>query len=422
METRREAGFLFLGENAPMPDDARRLLLDAYHAALAAVQGRVCVRQALAVSPLEGAVHVAAIGKAAADMALGAGDALGAQLVAGLVISRQGYLRVAIGYDSRFSCIEAGHPLPDGQTLVAGQALLDFIADVPRDAQLLFLISGGASSLVEVLPEGITLADLRALNRWLLGSGLDIADMNRVRTGFSCIKGGRLARHLDGRRARVLLISDVPGDDVAVIGSGLLVAPRDHHGPVLPPRFSALLREEPPPAPECREQVELAVIARNRDALVAAAAHARARGRAVTLHDAPLAGDADACGAAIVRSLREGMHGIHLWGGECSVRLPGHPGRGGRCQQLALAAAIEMAGHDGLMLLAAGTDGSDGNSEDAGAVVDGGSLARGAQDGLDARDCLARADAGVFLEAGGDLIQTGPTGTNVMDIVIGWRA
>jgi hydroxypyruvate reductase len=382
------------------------------------------VQAALAAEPIEGVVHVVALGKAAADMALGAADALGARLSTGLVVSRQGYLRVALGYDSRFTCIEAGHPLPDARSLHAGRALLDFIARAPHDAALLFLISGGASSLVEVLPEGVTLADLREINQWLLGSGLDIASMNRVRARFSRIKGGQLATHLDGRRARVLLISDVPGDDMAVIGSGLLAQPADcPDGVTLPPRLAGLAGAALRPAPGGLVRVEHTIIARNRDALAAAAQHARALGHPVTQHDAPLAGDAGACGARIACWLREeAAPGIHLWGGECTVRLPAQPGWGGRSQQLALAAAAEIAGDDNICLLAAGTDGSDGNTDDAGALVDGGSLARGELAGLDARVCLAHADAGGFLEASGDLIHTGPTGTNVMDIVIGWRA
>jgi hydroxypyruvate reductase len=130
-----------------------------------------------------------------------------------------------------------------------------------------------------------------------------------------------------------------------------------------------------------------------------------------------LKGDARVAGAAIATRIKEGLPGLYLWGGETTVTLPPVPGRGGRCQTLALEAAVAIAGRQDCFLLAAGTDGSDGPGEDAGALVDGGTTARGAADCFDAQDALSRADAGTFLEASGDLLSTGPTGTNVMDVV-----
>ena len=140
---------------------------------------------------------------------------------------------------------------------------------------------------------------------------------------------------------------------------------------------------------------------------------------AVFEHATPLSGDAAACGRALARQLRDGPAGVYLWGGETSVRLPARPGRGGRNQHLALAAATVLAGAERCSLLCAGTDGSDGRGEDAGAIVDGGTLRRGQRQGLNADEALCRADSGRFLRASGDLLRTGPTGTNVMDVVVG---
>jgi len=146
-------------------------------------------------------------------------------------------------------------------------------------------------------------------------------------------------------------------------------------------------------------------------------------GLMVTLHPALLTGDAADAGRLCAQALAASAPGtLHVWGGETTVVMPPQPGRGGRCQQLALAAAQEIAGRDEIWLLAGATDGTDGPGDEAGALVDGQSIFRGHAEGLDISDCLGRADSGRFLEASGDLIQTGPTGTNVMDLVLGLQS
>ena len=401
-------------------------VLRLFHDALAAVNGAACVRRFFAARTGPGAVYAVAIGKAAGAMLQGARAALGDDLRAGLLITKPGHVPPDLREDAAVTVLEAGHPVPDETSLRAGAALLDFIVSTPPDAHLLFLISGGASSLVEVLPPGLSLDDVRRLNAWLLGSGLDIHEMNALRKQFSCIKGGRLAQHLRGRRALQLLISDVPGDAPADIGSGLLVPPARAETITissLPAWLSEMLRDAPPPAADAVRfaAVQTHIVANLAHALAAAAEAARALGYAVHTHAQPLRGDAAAQGRELAACLLRAAPGVHLWGGETTVVLPPRPGRGGRNQQLALAAAVVLAGHDRLCLLAAGSDGSDGPGEDAGALVDGGTLARGELDELDAAACLRRADAGGFLEASGDLISTGPTGTNVMDIAIGLK-
>jgi glycerate 2-kinase len=407
-------------------NEARKTLISIFRAALAAVKGESVVARRLQQSPLHGAVHVIAIGKAAADMFAGAQAALGNNLQRGLIITK--YEHAPPGLPANVECIESGHPVPDSQSLVAGQMLLDFLDATPKDAQLLFLISGGASALVEVLPEGMSADDLARVNNWLLGSGLDIARMNRVRRVLSCIKGGRLLQHLHGRPTRCYLISDVIGDDPATIGSGLLMPARETAVSLDDLRLPAWLQDFialAPSAPESMApvagQVQIEVIACLRDALQAAAQAAENSRLTVTLHEELFETEATATGHRLATALLEGPAGLHIWGGESIVHLPAEPGRGGRNQQLALAAAQVLAGHDGCYLLAAGTDGTDGPTPDAGALIDSGTIERGGLHESDAEKCLAGADAGSFLEASGDLIQTGPTGTNVMDIVLGLK-
>jgi hydroxypyruvate reductase len=168
--------------------------------------------------------------------------------------------------------------------------------------------------------------------------------------------------------------------------------------------------------------VRVALVATLDDARRAAADAARHLGLGARVHPELVAGEAVAAGARLAQALRQAAPGeVQIWGGETTVRLPPVPGRGGRCQTLALAAARALAGCDDVWLLAAGTDGSDGPGDDAGALVDGGTTARAALHGIDAAQALAAADAGTLLEASGDLMQTGPTGTNVMDLVLGLR-
>lgn len=401
---------------------SRDLLLQCFHAALDAVHGRRVVEEALRRDPIGGPVHLVALGKAAGAMGLGAVSRLGDGIARGLVVTRRGYGEAALARDERFACLEADHPLPGASSLAAGRALLDFIASTPRDGILLFLISGGSSSLVEVLPSGLDLEDLRRMNAWLLASGLDIHAVNRVRSEVSCIKAGRLRAWLDGRDARALLMSDVPGDDPAVIGSGLLAPPRLFRPlPELPPDLQSLLARavgatgtvEP-----CRP-VPLQVIAMLQDACRAAEQAALARSRSVFRHDGHVQGDALQQGERLARMLLQASPGVYIWGGETGVRLPVKPGLGGRNQHLALAAARVLNGRDDISLLVAGTDGSDGNTEVAGAIVDGGTIQRACLRGLDPDACLAAADSHRFLRAAGNLVHTGPTGTNVMDIMIG---
>lgn len=402
--------------------DKRRLLLGIFQAALTAVNGRERVRVFLAQHTLAAPIYLIAIGKCACAMARGAGEALGDKIASGLAITKHGHAEPL-----PWPVLEAAHPVPDESSLAAGDALGRFTAALPPEAHVLVLLSGGASALVEQLPAGADLETLRAMNRWLLGSGRDIAAMNRVRKRLSRLKGGRLAQQLAPRRVTCLAISDVEGDDPRFIGSGPLVydesVAQEPIDDAPPDVRAALLRAPPlPPAGDpCFRQVRLEVIARLADAMQAAAEAARAGGVTPNVHREFIRDDAVAAGARLARALIASAPGVlHIWGGETTVKLPPRAGRGGRNQSLALSAARLLRGRNAL-LLAVGTDGTDGPTADAGALVDGGTLERGELTGWSAEAALAAADAGSFLEASGDLVQTGPTETNVMDLILGLR-
>ncbi len=397
----------------------RDALLIPYRAALVAVEGGSCVREALRARPVEGPIWAVAIGKAAGSMLSGAFSELGTALQRALLITKYGYGPTPI--PPRTELIEAAHPLPDANSLLAGSRLLEFVRQAPADIRFLFLLSGGASSLVEVLPPGVTLDDLQRANTWLLGSGLPIENVNAVRRRLSCIKGGRLRAYLGNQPVRALLMSDVADDDPRTIGSGLLHGDggMDALPASCPAWLTRWLDSAQPVATSAPLMVpDTEIVANLEQALAAAALAAEPFGQPILRHRRRLDGDAAAAGQMLADDLIQAEPGFHIWGGETTVRLPAAPGVGGRCQQLALAAAQTLAGHAHIHMLVAATDGSDGPTSTAGALVDSGTLERGRREGLNAEAALANADAGTFLAAAGDLIDTGPTGSNVNDIVI----
>lgn len=331
-------------------------------------------------------------------MWLGARDALADALEGGLVITIAGNCSLLeAARAAGAEVLVAAHPLPDARSLAAGQRLLDGLATLPAEVEPLLLISGGASSLAEVPRAGVTLDALREVAEQGLATGVPIAELNRRRAALSALKGGSLTRALGGRSALALFVSDVPGDDPGVIGSGLL-------------------------APVPGDRIERRIVATLADALHAVATGAAAEtplaALKVRVDPDRLCGEAGTAGEDLARMLCAAPPGLYVLGGETTVSLPAAPGRGGRNQHLALAAARLLSGRDGVALLACGTDGIDGASDDAGAIVDGGTWQRILDAGIDPARALERADAGTALEAAGDLVHTGPTGTNVGDIVI----
>lgn len=394
---------------------------------LDAVNGRRVVYDALRTWDGREPVYVAAVGKAAGAMAQGAADALGERWARGLVITRHGHLPSNALRLANTDYRTAGHPLPDGESLLCGEALVRFVAEVPHATRLLILMSGGASSLVEQLPAGVSFEDWQRVNQWLLGSGFDIHHMNAVRKSLSCIKAGRLAVWTRDVRTDVLLMSDVPGDDRCVIGSGLLVADDaavvDQAALTLPAWMRTLLHHAPKfpeSSDRCFQNISTRIVARNADARAALAAAAQQLGIAATNYSEEFTGSVAQAATVIREALQSGAKGIHIWGGEPTLVLPEVPGWGGRNSHLALTVAQHIDDRRDVLFLALATDGSDGNSAHAGALVDGMSLSRGRKSGFDAAVCLARADSMAFLDASGDALTTGPTGTNVMDLMVGW--
>lgn len=402
-------------------------------------------------------VVVIALGKAACAMAVPVEAALAGRIRGGIVVTKDGHdlTRGGTGGPKGEGCRpalalpvrETAHPVPDARCERAARETLAIAASAPADAILLVLLSGGASSLTACPAAGLDLDDVAATTRALLGCGADIQQMNCVRKHLSDFAGGRLARAATARRIEVLAVSDVAGDSLDVIGSGpcapdpttfadaLAVidgyALRDR----LPARVVAHLEaglagtvpETPKPADPLFARVRHTVVAANADARAAAADEARRRGLEPVSLGECLRGEARERGAELVarvRVERGDARRCFIAGGETTVTLTTSPGRevhgkGGRSQELALSAALALAGcDDDIGLLAAGSDGSDGPTDAAGAFVDGGTVARAAAQGLDAEAALRDHDAYPFFAREGGLVVTGPTGTNVMDLVL----
>ena len=374
---------------------SRRLLRRLYGAALSAVDPSAAVRRALEDRDVRRAlagrrVGVFAVGKAAAGMARAALRAMPALTArSALVVLPRG---VAASGLSRATVLRGSHPEPDASSVRAAKRALEFFRGFSSDDAILCLISGGSSSLLEKPRTGLTLAELRRRVRALMRAGAPIGEVNRLRTRLSAVKGGRLGK---ATRARLvtLVLSDVPGDRASLVGSGPTIR-----------RF--------------RRGDFVRIVGSNRDGLAAAAREARARGLAVRIAARRLSGDADRAGRALARrALGSGPGTVCIAGGETVVVLGRSRGRGGRSLELALAAALELEERRDVAILAAGSDGRDGSSAAAGAFADGGTPARARRLGLDPRGALRRHATHAFFSRLGDLLVTGPTGTNVGDWV-----
>jgi glycerate 2-kinase len=433
-----------------------------FEAGVSAVEPGAAVRAQLALQggilkagdariPLLGRVVLVGMGKASAAMAQAVEGVLGSAISGGAVVTKYHHaVAVAVAL-TRVRLYESGHPVPDAAGVAGAQAIEESLQGLSARDLVIVCLSGGASALVVAPRPGISLADKQEVARLLLGSGADITAMNTVRKKLSRLKGGGLVRACGGARVLCLAISDVIGDDWSIIGSGptapdpssfadaWAVVDRFGISARLPASVRALLQRgcagaEPetlkPQDPACLQVTNL-LLASNRQALQAARAQAQALGYAVTDEQELMQGDARTRGEAFARAL-QGLQGLAgpaqprclLAGGETTVVLGNDHGLGGRNQEFALAGACVLGqGHGAetatLALLCGGTDGTDGPTDAAGGLVDSDTVARARSAGLDAQAHLQRHDAYVALKTSGDLLMTGPTGTNVMDLAIG---
>lgn len=387
----------------------------------------------------DGRVWVVGAGKAAAGMARAAEDILGEKLSGGTVVIPHGYPSDL----SRVSVKTAGHPIPDEAGVSAAKEIAAIAASAGSRDLLLVLLSGGGSALLPFPSEGVSLEAKQEVTSLLLRSGATIHEVNIVRKHLSGLKGGHLARLAVPARVITLMVSDVIGDDPGTIASGptapdpstfgdarRILAKYDLLGQVpdgvrvaIEDGLAGKKRETPKPGDPVFDRVHNRVIASNAIALAAMAGEAETRGYGAEVLPDQIAGEARIAGAAHVsrcrallsRDVRRPL--CILSGGETTVTVRGR-GKGGRNQEFCLAAAVAMDGWQDVILLSAGTDGIDGPTEAAGALADGTSVARGLSLGLSPVTFLKQNDSNTFFSALNDLVVTGATGTNVMDLQV----
>ena len=404
---------------------ARELLVMLYETALDAVDGRFLVNQWLrdhktSSSKQRPFTHCVAIGKAAAAMLQGALDH-SSSIKSSLLICPPSKITRQLKKNKNIKCMASSHPVPDESSIEAGHALIDFLSKLEVNDELLFLISGGTSALVEVPIESIKLEQLQAINHYLLSSGKDIYQVNAWRQQFSRIKAGGLLNNIKQASVTQLLLSDVKHDKAEFIGSGLLV-----HSAIIPDQddyLSSLLAADTADikTSESRVEVTTHIIGNLKLAMLAVHQAAQAEGINSFIHEQFLEGEVCNVASYLYQQLQDAEPGIHIWGGETTVSLPEKPGVGGRNQTLALAFAQRIANQPGLHLLAAGTDGVDGNSNCAGAVVSMYTAKKASKMGFDMQAEIDKANAGLLLMATDDLVLGNNSNTNVMDIVIAYK-
>jgi glycerate 2-kinase len=385
---------------------------------------------------------IAGFGKAACPMARAAEEGIRDIVDRGTLITKYGHCR---GYDfGKIEVHEAGHPLPDGNGQKAAEEIIGLLRSADERTLVLCLVSGGGSALLVSPCSGVTLSDKQEVTSLLMKAGADIHELNAVRKHLSGVKGGRLAEAAYPASVLSLIISDVIGDDLDVIASGptspdgstyadaLAVLEKYRLRSRTPPSVievlekgaSGLIPETPKGGDPIFEKVENIIVGSNGAALEAAKKQAESLGFDAEILSSEIRGEARKIG----RVLAEKAIGIKtgkrrakpvclISGGETTVTVTGN-GLGGRNMELALAFAIGIAGVEGISFLSAGTDGTDGPTDAAGATVDADSVKRGEEKGMRAAEYLANNDSYRYFEKAGGLLITGPTGTNVMDIQI----
>ncbi|MGD9738158.1 MAG: glycerate kinase [Bauldia sp.] len=421
-----------------MSDPRRRLAEALFSAAVGAASAAVCLPGHLPPAPRNGRLILFGAGKGGADLvrvAIGnylATDPMVLTRLAGLAVTRYGYRAPT----DPLPCREAGHPLPDEASVAASEEMLRIAKSATADDLVLVLLSGGASANLTLPVAGLTLADKQAVSRSLLRSGADINEINTVRRHLSRIKGGKLAAAAHPARVVTLAISDVPGDNPAAIGSGPTVpdastltdavAVIERYRIDLAPHIMAALRD---PANETLKPGDpvfanstYEIIATARDSLAAAAKLAANAGYEPIVLGDRVTGEARDLGAAHARQAKEaadaGRRIAIISGGEATVTVTG-TGRGGPNQEYALGLALAIDGDPRIVGIAGDTDGTDGGAgaatDPAGAFADATTVARARAAGRDPQADLASNDSTSFFKAIGDLLNPGPTRTNVSD-------
>jgi hydroxypyruvate reductase len=414
------------------------LLGKIFDAAVAAAHPASCLPPALPGAPAEGRIIVLAAGKAAGAMSEVTeghyfGHGFPPERLEGIAVTRHGYGRPT----RRIEMMEAAHPVPDAAGLDATLRVLALAQSAMESDLVLVLLSGGASANWIAPAAGISLDDKRALTRTLLASGADIREINTVRKHLSRIKGGRLAALAARANMLTLAISDVPGDDPSVIGSGPTVPDPSTLADAeailrlrrveVPPAIVRALHEPANETPKSGSAVfarsEYRTVARPADALAAAARAAQQEGLTAIILGDRVEGEAREVARDHARQAKalagQGKRTLLISGGELTVTLQGK-GRGGPNQEYALALALALEGAAGIAALAGDTDGTDGGvgrvDDPAGAFIDNTTLARARALGLDPARFLADNDSSGFFQRLGDLLAPGPTCTNVNDL------
>jgi hydroxypyruvate reductase len=386
-------------------------------------------------------VYLVGAGKAGAPMALQAAALLGARLTAGLVVVKDGHLPAAgEAVHPMLEFVASGHPIPDERGVRAAGRMMALLRAAGEDDLVLCVISGGGSALLNFPAEGISLADLQSLTAQLLACGANILEINTLRKRLDQLKGGQLARLAYPARLAALILSDVIGDPLEVIASGLTAPDPSASADALRilQRYDLLAKvptaildrlktapETPKPGDPLFARVQNVLVGSNRQAAQAALRQAQAEGFHTLLLTTWLQGEARQAGrflAAVARELALAGQPLPrpaclIAGGETTVTLQGS-GLGGRNQELALGAVEDFAGLDDALLLSLATDGGDGPTDAAGAWVDGATLSRARALGMHPAAYLARSDAYHFFNPLGGLIVTGPTRTNVNDLAL----
>ncbi len=409
-----------------MAASLRRQALRIFQAALKAADPTVAVLRHLKLDPKPYRnIFVIGAGKASAQMARAVERLLGARITGGLINVKDGHgakLR-------RIDFQECGHPVPDARGVAGARRIAQIASQAGPDDLIICLISGGASALLPFPIPPITLAAKQKITRTLLNSGATIHEINCVRKHISQIKGGQLARLAYPAALLTLILSDVIGDDLDVIGSGPTVPDRstvaDARAILEKYRIpnNLPLEETPKPGDKIFKKTRNIIVGSNALAVDAAALEARRLGFHTLVLSTFVQGEAREVArvhAAIAKEIRAFGRPVRspacvISGGETTVTITGN-GLGGRSQEFALAAAIEIAGLRDTLILSAGTDGTDGPTDATGAIADGTTLDRAEASGLDAAAFLRNNDSYHYFEATGDLIKTGPTGTNVADV------